>query len=96
MLSESNVFLYGKEDMNKETSEFYLLDKNQLNKKYLYDKNILSIAYSTMRKIGSKTCETAGFKIAMNFKNVYATTDAKKEESIFDNMIHRILYSINF
>lgn len=88
MLSESNVFLYGKEDMNKETSEFYLLDKNQLNKKYLYDKNILSIAYSTMRKIGSKTCETAGFKIAMNFKNVYATTDAKKEESIFDNMIH--------
>lgn len=87
LLSESNFLLYGKEDMDEETALLYRLDKEQLDKNYLYDKNIVSLFYSTMHKTGARTCESAGVRAGINFKNVHATANAEKEDSIFYRMI---------
>lgn len=88
IFSESNFLLYGKDDMKNKTRNKYFLSDEQLEKNYFYCKNILSASYSTIHKTGERSHELSGFKFGMNLKNVYATTDAKKEDSIFYAMRH--------
>lgn len=97
ILSESNFILYGKDDMNDNAKERYDLKDSQLEKNYLYDKNIVSLLYSTKHKTGARTHEISGISVGMNLKNIFATVDAEKKDSIFNRMIHyeddRILFS---
>lgn len=88
VFSETNFLLYGKLDMNDKTQNKYYLNEDKINKNYFYNKNILSLNYNTTHKTGAKTHEVTGFIFGMNLKNIYATTNSKKEDSIFDDMIH--------
>ncbi|WP_407397402.1 hypothetical protein [Treponema sp.] len=96
IISESNFFLYGKDDMDKKTKDKYYLKEDQTKKNYIYDKNTISLLYSTIHRMGARTQQTGGIAAGINLKNVYATTDAEKKDSIFNRMLHYKNDSLQF
>ena len=83
VLSESNIFVYGKNDMDEERMKDFFIRGWQLEDNYIYDRNIISLTYSNIHKTGERSYEKFGFAAGINYKNVFASCCGNDDSSIF-------------
>ena len=83
VLSESNIFVYGKNDMDEERMKDFFIRDRQLEDNYIYDRNIISLTYSNIHKTGERSYEKFGFAAGINYKNVFASCCGNDDSSIF-------------